>query len=275
MKRNFYLKKIMVIMVMFLGLLGCNKSSETKENKPEDKKEIKIAVTEISEVSLKAAENEFQKRGYQEKLVLVDSNVAILKSINDGSVDAGMAVHKAFMEKFNRENNGDLVMVQPYTYYTGIGLYSQKYKSLDEIPQKARISIMNDAMNMDKGLRMLEDAGLITLDKSKSGQYTILDIKENPKNIEIIEMDQAQTVKSLSELDGAVVFFTHMRNAGKDYTTYLFRDQDAKDYPIALVVKKGNENAPWAIALAESLRSEEAAKVIKEYFGGVFTIYED
>ena len=134
---------------------------------------------------------------------------------------------------------------------------------------------MNDAMNMDKGLRMLEDAGLITLDKSKNEQYTLLDIKENPRNIEIIEMDQAQTVKSLEELDGAVVFFTHMRNAGKDYTTYLFRDQDAKDYTIALVVRKGNENAPWAIALAESLRSEEAGKVIKEYFGGVFTIYED
>ena len=272
MKKNFYLSKIIITVVMMLGLLAC---SSKKQESAEDKKEVTVAVTEISEVSLKAAENEFQKRGFKEKLILVDSNVSVLKSVNDGSVDAAMAVHKPFMEKFNKENNGDLVMVQPYTYYTGIGLYSQKYKSLDEIPQKARISIMNDAMNMDKGLRMLEDAELITLDKSKSGQYTILDIKENPKNIEIIEMDQAQTVKSLEELDGAVVFFTHMRNAGKDHTAYLFRDQDAKDYPIALVVKKGNENAPWAKALAESLRSEEATKVINEHFGGVFTVYED
>ena len=272
MKRNFYVSKVLFIMVMVLSLLGCK---DKKAVSSADKKEISIAVTEISEVSLKAAENEFQKRGFQEKLILVDSNVSVLKSVNDGSVDAAMAVHKPFMEKFNKENNGDLVMVKPYTYYTGIGLYSEKHKSLDEITQKARISIMNDAMNMDKGLRMLEDAGLITLDKSKKGAYTILDIKENPKNIEIIEMDQAQTVKSLDELDASVVFFTHMRNAGKDYTKYLFRDQDAKDYPIALVVKKGNENMPWAIALAESLRSEEAVKVINEHFGGVFTIYED
>ena len=184
MKKNFYLSKIIITVVMMLGLLACGSK---KQESAEDKKEVTVAVTEISEVSLKAAENEFQKRGFKEKLILVDSNVSVLKSVNDGSVDAAMAVHKPFMEKFNKENNGDLVMVQPYTYYTGIGLYSQKYKSLDEIPQKARISIMNDAMNMDKGLRMLEDAGLITLDKSKSGQYTILDIKENPKNIEIIE----------------------------------------------------------------------------------------
>jgi D-methionine transport system substrate-binding protein len=272
MKKNFYFSKIVFITVIILGLFGCNNKNTTD---PADKKEISIAVTEISEVSLKAAENEFQKRGFKEKLILVDSNISVLKSVNDGSVDAAMAVHKPFMEKFNKENNGDLVMVQPYTYYTGIGLYSEKYKSLDEIPQKARISIMNDAMNMDKGLRMLEDAGLITLDKGKEGAYTIIDIKDNPKNIEIIEMDQAQTVKSLSELDAAVVFFTHMRNAGKDYTAYLFRDQDAKEYPIALVVKKGNENAPWAAALAESLKSEESVKVINEYFGGVFTIYEN
>lgn len=272
MKRNFYLSKLIFIMVLILGLVGCNSKKEVPAS---EKKEITVAVTEISEVSLKAAESEFQKRGFTEKLILVDSNIAVLKSVNDGSVDAAMAVHKPFMEKFNKENNGDLVMVQPYTYYTGIGLYSEKYKSLEELPQKARISIMNDAMNMDKGLRMLKDAGLITLNEGKEGTYTILDIKDNPGNIEIIEMDQAQTVKSLSELDGAVVFFTHMRNAGKDYTAYLYRDQDAKEYPIALVVKKGNENAPWAIALAESLRSDEAAKQIKEYFGGVFTIYED
>ena len=272
MKNRFYVLRILFFLLLALGLLSCNK----KENvAPEDKKEVSVAVTEISEVSLKAAEGEFQKRGYEEKLILVDSNVSVLKSVNDGSVDAAMAVHKPFMEKFNKENNGDLVMVQPYTYYTGIGLYSEKYKTLDEIPEKARISIMNDAMNMDKGLRMLEDAGLITLNKDKEGSYTILDVKDNPKNIEIIEMDQAQTVKSLSELDAAIVFFTHMRNAEKDYTKYLFRDQDAKEYPIALVVKKGNENAPWAIALAESLRSEEASKVINEYFGGVFTMYEN
>lgn len=272
MKRNFYVTKMLFIIIMTLGLLGCNKKETVSA---EDKKEISIAVTEISEVSLKAAANEFQKRGFQEKLILVDSNIAVLKSVNDGSVDAAMAVHKPFMEKFNKENNGDLVMVEPYTYYTGIGLYSEKHTSLEAIPQKARVAIMNDAMNMDKGLRMLEDAGLITLNKDKESLYTILDIKDNPKNIEIIEMDQAQTVKSLDELDAAVVFFTHMRNAEKDYTSYLFRDQDAKEYPIALVVKKGNENTPWAKALAESLRSEEAVKVINEYFGGVFTIYED
>lgn len=271
MKRNFYVSRILFIIIMTLSLLGCNK----KETAAEDKKEISIAVTEISEVSIKAAADEFQKRGFEEKLVLVDSNVGVLKSVNDGSVDAAMAVHKPFMEKFNKENNGDLVMVEPYTYYTGIGLYSEKYTSLEELPQKARISIMNDAMNMDKGLRMLEDAGLITLDKGKEELYTILDIKDNPKNIEIIEMDQAQTVKTLDELDAGIVFFTHMRNAEKDYNSYLFRDQDAKDYPIALVVKKGNENKPWAKALAESLKSKEAVKVINEYFGGVFTIYED
>ena len=149
MKRNFYLSKLIFIMVLILGLVGCNSKKEVPAS---EKKEITVAVTEISEVSLKAAESEFQKRGFTEKLILVDSNIAVLKSVNDGSVDAAMAVHKPFMEKFNKENNGDLVMVQPYTYYTGIGLYSEKYKSLEELPQKARISIMNDAMNMDKTL---------------------------------------------------------------------------------------------------------------------------
>ena len=67
MKRNFYLLKIMIITVMVLGLLGCGSK---KQESAENKKEINIAVTEISEVSLKAAENEFQKKVFKEKRFL-------------------------------------------------------------------------------------------------------------------------------------------------------------------------------------------------------------
>ena len=66
MKRNFYLSKVIVITILVLGLLGCGSKKEKPSS--EEKKEVSIAVTEISEVSLKAAESEFQNKGFKDNV---------------------------------------------------------------------------------------------------------------------------------------------------------------------------------------------------------------
>lgn len=218
MKMNY--KKFIIFaffIVLSLSSVACRKNNDKQIGENEDKKKIKIGCTEVSEISLKAAEQDMKEMGYDVEFVIFDSNILPIKSVNDGSVDISFGQHLKFAQKFNEENNGDLDMVEPYTYYTGIGLYSEKHSKLEDLPNGAKISIMNDAMNMDKGLRMLEDAGLIKLDDEKKGTYSLMDIKENPKNFEIIDMEQAQTVRSLEDLDGSIVFFTHMLNVGKDF----------------------------------------------------------
>lgn len=75
-------------------------------------------------------------------------------------------------------------MVKPYGMYTGIGLYSEKYKSVDEIPEGSQIAVMNDATNEDVSLKILEEAGLIKL-ADDVDLATVADIVDNQRILKL------------------------------------------------------------------------------------------
>lgn len=271
MKKNL-LKKLALgtlSLVLATSLVAC-KGSESTEDKV-----IKIGGTEISQVSYNAMKAEFEKKGYKTEFVMFDANPVVLEACNNGDVDIALGQHKKFVMSFNENKGGDLDMVKPYGYYTGIGLYSEKYKSAEEFPEGATIAIMNDAMNMDIGLRVLQDAKLIKLSDTITGPYTIGDIVENPKKLNIVDMDQAQTVRSLQDMDGALVFFTHMYNAGKDPKTYILRDQQSINCPMGPITKAENASSQWAVDFASCLRVPSVQEEINAAFPGVFTFYTD
>ncbi|WGL98692.1 MetQ/NlpA family ABC transporter substrate-binding protein [Arsenophonus sp. aPb] len=213
------------------------------------------------------------EHGIRTERVFMDNAVNILHAVNDGSVDAALGVHEKFLAYFNEKNNANLVMVKPYPFTTGIGLYSEKYHTLADFPVGAKIAIMNDAMNMDRALTMLQQAGLIILDANKKSNYSLLDIIANPRKITFIDVDQTQTVSALPDLDGAVAFFTHIYNAGKQVNSYIIRDKDAQQFPIGFVVNSQNAKQQWAKFLADSLRTKSVQESVQNNFNGVFDYY--
>jgi len=273
------MKKVLVALlllpVMALGLAGCQATEESQTQGATDAAgPIKIVIVETSAPAMETAK-ELLKDTLDVEIVLVDKNVDAIRAVQDGSADGALAVHKRFMESFNEENNGTLVMMQPYSWHTPIGLYSDKYDSVEALPKGAQIGIANDAMNMDRGLRMLADEGIIGLKDGVTGTYTILDIDDNPKEFEFIDMDQVQTVRSLEDLDAVIVFYSHMANAGKDFSDYLVRDHAQEEYPAQIVVREEDVDTPWAKAIAEALRTDEVEDAINEAFGvGVQEFYE-
>lgn len=277
-----------ILMIMALSLLfvfGCsngnNEGAETeKESSAEETTQsetpetIKIGITAVSKISYDAIEPLYNEMGYTTEPVMFDSNPVVLEAVNSGEVHIGLGQHKKFMETFNNENNGDLAMVQPYAYYTGIGLYSDKYDSVEEIPDGAKIAIMNDPQNRGIALRILEDQGLITLADNVENP-TVADITENPKNLEIIEVEQNQAVSSIQDVDAATVFFTHMSNAGLDPNEYIARDVDMINYPMGPIVRAENKDATWAVDYAKCFKDDEVRSKIDEQLPGVFEYYED
>ena len=263
--------------VLVLGLVGCSSNKGTEKTKEKtDNKTIRIACTEGMEPAVKACRPYFEKLGYDVETIIVDLNVNILKAIQDGSADAGLGVHKKFMEQFNNENKGTLQMAEPYGFSTGMAIYSDKYDSLDELPEGTKMSIISDAMNQDWGLKILRDHGLITL-KDVDGLYTILDVDENPKKIEFFEMDQTQTVRSLDDMDAAIIFFGHMLNSNRDFTDYLARDKNSLEYPMGYVFNPEAKNNPDNMEkmLSDALFEDEVKTVIKDHYKGVYSYFKE
>lgn len=268
----------MLFIVMAVSLVSCSNGENSKEeskekSKVEEKKNIKIGCTNFSKISLELADEEIKKMGYEVEYVLFDTNILPLTAANEGSVDISFGQHEKFVENFNSQKGGDLALVEPHVYTTGIGLYSEKHKTIEDIPKGGKIAVMNDAMNLDRGLKILEEAGLIKLETKEGQSATVLDVKENPKELEFIEVEQMQTVSSLKDVDAAVIFFTHMFNAKKDVNSYLARDKDAKDYPMGIITKKENKDSKWATDIAKALKTETSQKKINEHFKDVFEFY--
>lgn len=161
--------------------IGCLRIKKGSRDGKEEKKDIKIACNQVSENSLKAAKESMEAEGYTPEFVVFSNNIEALQAVQDGNVDASFAQHEPFMKSFNEQKGGELAMMTPHVYYTGIGLYSSKYDKIDELPDGAQIAIMNDAMNRDNSLLMMQDAGLIKLSEEKKSGYTALDIVDNPK----------------------------------------------------------------------------------------------
>ncbi|MDR0526713.1 MAG: hypothetical protein LBG79_02680 [Spirochaetaceae bacterium] len=259
--------KILAVVLVFL-VSGCSKSQQ----KSVTVKEINVACGETVQALLKEAIPYMEAKGYKMKYTLFDNNRNTLAALNDGSVDAVFAVHKPFMQSFNEAAGADLIMQEPYVYTVGMGLFSDKYDSIAAIPEGATITIANDAMNMDRGLRILEFAGLIVLNPDVE-RATVIDIKENPKKLKFVDMDQTQLVRTLESADGTVAFFSHMKNAGRDFNAYLARDEDATQYPIGLVIKPASKDEAWVADIIAVLRSEPVKAFANEYYGGLYEYY--
>lgn len=270
------LKKLMMVVMivaMSLALCACSSDSDAGNAGDNDKKEVHIACVETTQALVDKVVPLMEAKGYTMDYEVFDNNMNTLTACYDGSVDGVFVVHKPFMESFNQANNGDLVMLQPYVYTSYMGLFSEKYDSIEAIPDGASIAIANDAMNMDRALRILESAGLITLEEGVE-QYSVANIKDNPKNLQLMDMDQTQLVRSIADVDGIVAFFSHMQKAGKDFNTYLARDYDPEAYPTALVVKAANEDAQWAKDLNDAFLSDEIKAFAQEYYGGLYEYYK-
>lgn len=268
-------------------LMGCqNNSKETneassqvsedtqEETKSESKeKVIKIAGTaSVSEVFYEAFKEKYEAMGYQTEFIAFDSNPMCLEACASGETDISLGQQKKFVQSYNTNNGADLDMVKPYGMFTGIGLYSEKYESIDDIPDGSQIAVMNDATNEDVSLKILETAGLIKL--SDDVEFvTVADITENPKNLEIIEMEQAQTVTALDDMAAACCWFTHMSASGKDPSSYLIRDEVMINYPMGVIANAEDAASDWAVAMAECLRDPEVQAAIDEVFPNVFEFY--
>ena len=195
-------------------------------------------------------------------------------AVDDGSLDANYFQHLPYLNTFNAENGTKLVSLGA-VHYEPFGIYPGKTKSLSEVPDGATIGVPNDGSNETRALLLLQQEGLITLKGGidATSNATILEIAENPKNLNIVEMAAAQIPKSLQDIDLGVINGNYALqaglNAGKDaLATEDAAGSGAQTYGNILCVKEGRENDANLLKLYEVLTGEEIAKYIADTYEG-------
>ena len=245
---------ILLAAVLFCGILsGCSTSvSSTADTQNNDQNSVKssqeepitirigASITPHSEI-LKAADELLRDKGYQLDIVEFDDYILPNLNVESGELDANFFQHRPYLENFNEENDTHLVSVA-VVHYEPFGLYPGKTTSLENLKDNAQIAIPNDGTNEARALLLLESLGLITLKDGVGTTATILDIAENPKNLQITEMAAAQLARSLQDVDMAVINGNYALQAGLDLNDALATEDKnsevADTYANVLVVKE-------------------------------------
>ena len=192
-------------------------------------------------------------------------------AVEDGDEDANYFQHITYLNNFNAENGTHLVSVAD-VHYEPFGIYAGKTASLEELQDGAQIGVPNDPTHGGRALLLLQEQGLITLEDGAGLEPTRLDIKDNPRGFEIVEMEAAQLPRSLGSLDIAVINGNYAIQADLKVADALAIESAegtaGTAYVNVLAVKEGRESDPAIQALAKALCSDEVKAFIDETYAG-------
>lgn len=250
------------------ALAGCGDEGNS-ESKAINEEKILIGVTagpheQIVEVAAEVA----AKDGLEVKLQVFSDYILPNTALSEGDLDANSYQHEPFLDTFNEDHNTDLVPVGK-TILNPMGVYSDKYESIDDLPDGATFGLPNDPTNGARALYILEEAGYIKINEEKRETASIYDIEENPKNLEFIELEAAQIPKQLSEVDAAAINTNFALEAGinpKEESILL--ESSNSPYVNYIVVRSENKDDPTIQKFVKAYQSEEVKKFIEEEFQG-------
>ena len=213
--------------------------------------------------------DDLKAKGITLKVIEFTDYVTPNEALEGGQIDANFFQHIPYMDSFNEEKGYHLVNAGEI-HIEPIALYSKKYKSVDELPNKAVIAIPNDPTNEGRALLLLEAAGLISLKDSAGLSATPLDIVASPKGFVFRELEAASLPRVLADVDAAVINGNYAIPAGLIASKDGLIVEGAKSpYVNVIAVKAGNETDPKIKALVEALRSKKIADwVAKRYPNG-------
>lgn len=125
------------------------------------------------------------------------------------------------------------------------------------------IAVPNDATNEGRALLLLQDLGYIKLKDNAGLTATVLDITENPYNIEFNEVEAAQVPNVLPDVDYAVINTNYALEAKLSPAKDALSLEGAESpYVNILAVKEGNENNDNVKALVAALESQKVVDFI-------------
>lgn len=195
--------------------------------------------------------------GYDVEILVLDSPVVANTALVEGSVDANYIQHLPYLLAYNESNGTSLYPCEPYIMSSMDCIASMKYTSLDEVPDGASIAVADDASNLSVNLEDLASIGWLTLAEIPEGSYyTTFDIVENPKNLQLVEMDMFSRFSALEDdLDLAMSFYSNTSQEKYGFNLLKLFDENIA-YPQVVAVREEDKDAQWVEDLMAAMTSE-------------------
>ncbi|MDO4426582.1 MAG: MetQ/NlpA family ABC transporter substrate-binding protein [Moraxella sp.] len=245
-------------------------ATDTTGKDPE-KDTIVIGTTEgdFADMVRNQVKAELEAQGYKVELKTFTDYIMPNQALAAGDLDINVFQHKPYLDTFKAEHNLDLVEV--FQVPTApLGIYSGKKTNLDEAYDGMSVSAPNDPSNFARALVMMNDLGWIKLkDGIDPLKASKADIAENPKNIQIVELEAANLPRTRDEVDFAVINGNYATDAGIKITEALYQEKSYA-YVNWSAVKTGDKDRKWVQDVTAAYNSDG----FKQYAHATFPGYK-
>jgi D-methionine transport system substrate-binding protein len=238
---------------------------------PAQAETIRVGVTagphaEIMDVVKKAG----AERGLDIKVVEFTDYVIPNQALALKDLEANSFQHEPYLKNQIAKSGWKLVKVAT-TIASPMGVYSQKYKTLAELPESARVAIANDPSNGARGLMLLALHGLIKLKDPANVAATVADITDNPKKLRFVELDAAQLPRALQDVDLVAINNNYAVQAGLNPAKDAVAQENAEGpWVNILAVREDDKDKPWVKQLIGAYQSEPVKAFIETRFKGTY-----
>ncbi len=279
MKTTFLKKAVALVAacgLATLGLAGCAGGSSSDSSASSaagaDGNVIRVGASPSPHAEiLNQVKDALAEKGYTLEVVEYNDYILPNTALENDELDANYFQHITYLNDFNEENGTHLVSAAGI-HFEPFGLYAGKTTSLADLPDGATAAVPNDTTNEARALLLLEQEGLIKLKEGAGLTATKQDVAENPKNLDIQEVEAAQLPRVLQDVDIAAINGNYALEADLNVSDALAVEGSESDaanaYVNVIAVKEGNELSEKTQALVEALTSDAVKSYIQQTYDG-------
>lgn len=205
------------------------------------------------------------KKGYKVEYKDFSDGIQVNDAVARGSIEANIMQHPVYLKSVNERlgiNNVGIVQVPT----PPMGLYSDKITALETPKPGTVISVPNQAPNEYRALLVLQNLGWVKLKpESDPATFSQKFISENPYKLVFKEMDNAQQVRALPDVDYGLIQGNFAVSSGMKLDSALKLEAPTSQFINVVTVAGKNKDAAFAKDIVAGYQSDEFKNYIRSH----------
>lgn len=251
-------------LVVLIALAGCGSDTEALS---ED--EVTVGVTAgPHEQILEKVKELAADEGLTVNIEVFTEYVIPNTALDEGELDLNSYQHQPFLDNAKSDRGYEIEAVASTVNFP-MGIYSTEIGDVSELAEGDSVALPNDPTNGARALMLFEDAGLITLKDGVGAEAMVIDIEENPLNLEFIELEASQIPRQLEEVDAAAINTNFAIEHGFVPTEdSIYIEPSDSPWVNLIVAREENVDDPVVEKFINIYQSDEVKQFIEETFEG-------
>ena len=231
---------------LFVALAGCaTASSDAGSGGGDSENEtVKIGVVGKGDAQWAPFVEAAAEEGITVELVDFGSYEQPNPALTEGEIDLNQFQHIVYLAEYNSASGSDLTPVGSTAIYP-LGLYSQKYDDVDDIPEGETVAVPDDASNQARALLVLQSAGLIELKSGGTIFSDLADVDTEKSKVKVTALEAALIPTSLPDVAAAIINNDFVEDSGLTFDDAIAQDdpEDPNALPYVNIFASRAEDA--------------------------------